>query len=334
MIYEKKDRLISRQIDTMVLTLEDFSPDRIIPLNKAHKANLDLLPASLDKTAMISQFVIAVDYYEKGITLRNIDISGRGEDVVLFNEQEKLVGKQVSAIKRKVIEINDNKAALVLFNLTNVDYYTKGHQSDVQKRINELLIKMTSRPEYITVLPFVEALQDNLGSIFDLKTSQKTLVRKDREDIDPLVQVLKEAYIFDKGILQKIYCKDITKTFCFFPLDIMYGAIERAENYVTKQQAFITNPSDYIINIPSPAFTKTNLIEIENLGPEPIQAYKLIVISPLIPETAVTIAGFSTFKGNMMDLGPDTAKNLMLGFPGALNKVKVRITIKPRKRKK
>ncbi len=334
MIYTSENKLQSRQIDTMVLSLEDFNDERISLCNKSHAASLALLPVSADKTAMEVQFKTAVVNYDAGVSLHNIAISGRGEDVVLFNTQEKLLNKRVSAIKRKVIEVNDDNSILVFFNLTNVNYYTKGRQSEIVKRIDALVVKMTSRPDYVTVLPFVVALKADLGDIFNVKFNQKILVHKDKEDVDPLVQALKEAYIFDKGILQKIYCKDITKTFSFFPLDVMYGTIERAEDYVTNQQAFVKNPSQPIINLPTPPFTKTNLIEIENLGPEPMQAYTLITISSVIPETAITIMGFSTYKGVIMNMGPANAKNLMLAFPpDALDTAKARVTIKPRKKK-
>ena len=335
MIYTKEDKLTSRQIDTMILSLEDFSDERITPLNKAHAAATALLPDSPDKTAMQAMFNPAAAAYEAGVTVRNLDISGRSEDVSLFYEQASLVGKRVSAIKRKVIEIKDDKATLVYFNLTNIKYYTDGHQSDIQKNISELLLKVKGRPEYATVLPFVVSLHEDLGGIFDTKSDQISLVTQDKEAVDPLVQTLKEAYIYDKGILNKIYCKDITKTFSFFPLATMYGAIVRAEDYVTKNQAFITKPIDPIINLPTPSFTNTNLIEIDNLGPKPIQAYKLITISKLIPESAITIPEFSTYKGAIRDLGPDTAKNLMLAFPAdGLDTAKARVTIKPRKKAK
>ena len=334
MKYTTEDKKTDSQIGNVLLRLEDFSDERIIPFNAAHKAGLNLLPTSPAKTEMLAQFTLADDAYQAGISLRDIAISGRSEDVVLFNDQDKLLSKRISGIKRKILEISDLEATLVFFDLVSTRSFTQGRQSDIVKNINDLAVKIAGRSEYATVVPFIDSLKDDLGGIFKTKADQKTLVTKDKKDLDPLVENLKAAFFFDRGGLIKMYSTDQTKTFMFFPTEIMLGKIVREESYVKSNQVFIVNPIKEIINLPKPSFTKKSIIEIENLGSEPIKAYKSVNINPVIPQDAINILEFSKFIGVIGDLGSDLAGNLMLAFPGFLEKVKVRITIKRPKRNK
>ncbi|MCX6164269.1 MAG: hypothetical protein NTU73_05320 [Ignavibacteriae bacterium] len=334
MIYTKEQKLELRRIDDAVVSIEEYSGDRILRFGVGHRASIELMGLCPEKTAMLAKFDAARVSYEGSLTTKNIAISKGSEDVVLVDAQIKMVGLRVSAIKRKIREIKDTRATLVFFDLVNVDYYSKGRQSEIVKRVNELKIKVATDPAYVTVLPFVESLKLELGSIFALKTDQFTTITKDKTDVQPLLQTLKEAFIYNKGVLSSLYCDDLTKIFIFFPVAILHEKIVREESYVKKNQAFIANPSDAIINLPQPKFISTNLIYIDNIGPEPIKVYTLIKISNVIPETGLTIPGNSRLLAEILDLGPKTAKNLMMAFPGDRTKVKVRLTIITRKKKK
>ena len=332
MIYDNEARLTLRQIENILLGLEDFPDFRISPFCVAHKAALNTLPTSIDKTAMLAQFITADDAYQAGISKRDISIYGRSEDVVLFTDQEKKLSKRMSVIKRLVLDISDERSTLVFFNMTNLKFYTQGRQWDIVKNIRGLSVQMASRPDYTTVVPIVDALLADLGGIFGTKTDQVTLVDKNKEDIDPLVQNLKAALFFNKGKLTTMFSTDQTRLFLFFPKDIMLGKMVHPEDYVKTNQVFIVDPPSSIINVPKPAFNKRSIIIIDNLGPDPIQAYKSITISSVIPEDAINILGFSKFVGVIGEMGSDLADNLMLAFPGLLANVKVRITIKKPKK--
>ncbi len=334
MIYNKIEKLKIRQTNEMVAALEDYISSKIFVLNFAHRAALNLLPFSVEKTEMLAIFDPARLAYENSITNKNIGISEGSMDVVLFDEQEKLVGKRISSIKRKVLEINETKAALIALDLTNIKYYTKGHQSDIVRKINELEIKIAANPDYISVVPFIQSLQSDLGDIFAIKQLQHTTIKIDKTKVNPLLQNLKDAYTYNLATLSKMYYKNLTLTFNFFPLAKMLRKFDKKKNIVKKNQVIITNPIQPIVNIPSPKFTASNLIYIENRGPFPIRLFTSINITNVIPNDALTIPKNSNLLAEILDLGPKKAKNLMLANFRDISKTDVKITIRTRRKKK
>ena len=221
----------------------------------------------------------------------------------------------------------DDEAILVYLNLLKLEFYYGGSQSTLVENLFELEKKIKLTAPLATVIPMATALNVLVRDAFAEKEEQFGVIETDRSDVLPLIYTARTCFLTCFGDLHGINSANLSKISDLLPMDIMYRD-QRSKNFLYKNQAAIKSPLSAMVNIPRPTFTYSQVIIVENMGPNALKLFTSLLFATESPEDAIIVAGNTKMEIKIADLGSKRAKYLMMEFLGSLELVNVKITIR------
>ena len=265
-------------------------------------------------------------------TTKKADIMAGSSDVVTYNVVRDEFYLDLKDFKGDVAKLMPrNKAIMVLLGLDRISDYNNYSQSALYTSISAMVINVEKTPELVTLETKAEALKSQIIDPFDVKKEQFTNIRTDRTKMTTFKAVLKICLRANFGDFLGMFAENPELLFVYFPIELLYSRV-KSPDQVNKNQKLIQNPAAAIFCINDFKIPKNGTLKVDCMSEGGMKIWRSFTIATVAPEGCPEVNANSRDIFANSALGADDCTYLMCEVSGALDKVRIMLTARPRKR--
>ncbi|MEI6823315.1 MAG: hypothetical protein WCL51_15395 [Bacteroidota bacterium] len=265
-------------------------------------------------------------------TIKKADIMAGSSDVVTYNGVRDEFYLDLKDFKGDVAKLMPrNKAIMVLLGLDKISDYLNYSQSALYTSISAMAINVGKTPELSTLIIKAEALKSQIIDPFDVKEEQFTNIRTGRTKMTTVKAVLKICLRANYGDFLGMFAENPELIFVYFPIELLYSRV-KSPDQVNKNQKLIQNPAAAIFCINDLKIPKNGSLKVDCMGEGGMKIWRSFTIATVAPQGCPQVNANSRDIFANGALGADDCTYLMCEVSGALDKVKIMLTARPRKR--
>jgi len=265
-------------------------------------------------------------------TIKKADIMAGSSDVVTYNVVRDEFYLDLKDFKGDVAKLMPrNKAIMVLLGLDKISDYLNYSQSALYTSISAMVINVEKTPELVTLETKAEALKSQIMDPFDVKEEQFTNIRTGRTKMTTVKAALKICLRNNYGDFLGMFAENPELLFVYFPIELLYSKV-KSPDQVNKNQKLIQNPATAIFCINDFKIPKNGSVKVDCMGEGGMKIWRSFTIATVAPQGCPQVNANSRDIFANGALGADDCTYLMCEVSGALDKVKIMLTARPRKR--
>ncbi len=315
-----------RETETDLMIIETFPLERVIEFILEHEMANHRAPITPAIQVIITDSTPDFAALRIAVLGKNVDLSERGAQVVIFNEMRGGFMVRLDDVKMAVkTAAPHNQSVLVATKLDKIsDFYTYT-QAQLLTTMQEMLIAATANPDLVTTLPLISSLVDDVKDPLSAKIAQVLALTTDREKLVELVDNAQASLIGNYGAYLNIYKRKLERVPEYFPISVLHKNVH-ADDFVFSNEEIVDKPTEPIVNISKLRATKGKWVKVQNFGSLPMRVWRSLTISTVIPEDAPTVNPNEDKIFGGSELGVDDATFLMAGFSLPLDMQKAKFT--------
>ena len=335
MIASKKTRKILCRIHLIIISLSGYAQERIVAFINGHNDFLNKAPITPEKQIMIDDLEDVLVNYDLGITVKHSDKGQRATFVTKIKEYQPSISVQLDDIITQInTKTHTDKSKLKELNLNDKSLFYIGKESEILRYYKELLYNIKLSPDYLTVVPAVQALVDSVNALYKVKKDKKDDIKIDITNMNTYVDPLAKVLLKNFDSLQTANIDNLDAVIDYFPFRDMDLPVKNKEHLAPNQFNGI-GMQGAIVNLIDVKQEFGNWIEADCRNcPVDIYLWLASEISSVIPKNAQKISKGDRLIFKNSTIGSSTQMYFMVAFAEDVTvteECKFKITIDKRK---